>query len=1006
MSGKYIKTVGFSGVTQLLPMTAPVSISLKDTEIRIPILVSEHTPVNLLGRDAICKLKMQIWCTPDGIYVDDKAIRQMNVSTLQQTQEPCANIYWLGELKEDVEKTISKWGRYMREQLCEPSLPKTEFHCTMKYDENKDSELEKRWLENTKGLKITMMSQYIVVRPEGAALQVDREKFIDEWFEVPNSVPHVTLCESKNCVSKDLGPMMQKAEKCKWEATENHLIFQSADKVYLKILCATPMLGVPRMVINTNIDPKVNEHQTKQTELLKEMEKQVPMELWSQHDTDVRLVKSANPVRIALRSGAKVPKNMQYPLKPEAEKGIKKTIEGLVKAGVLIESASYCNTPILPVAKADKSKWRLVHDLRAVNEVVEDWPAEVPNPHTLLTNVPSAANYFTVIDLCSAFFSVPLAEESQPLFAFTYQGKQNTLKMKYCLQKQNRTIRERLILVLVLIYLMQRLPKIRGNPQGPLNQDPQLMSSPDINLRNSSHLIQTPLLIYSINVTDQTPGIYANIHVRKRSAGWTYDDENDTLIYDMESYLQKEGLLDAAHHNDWFKWAEYTAKEAGMFSCVLCSPSPLKKLVVVPNPYDYMHCGRFYSQYCNNMTRKVYPYCPAECLTMLGNKNFHRFYRQQGWGDECKRMDIRIEATKRETPVAYVIDRTLEFECFNKSEGKHDMGKFKGNCVIIWHLDQNMYYDSRVLKSFSLIYATATISTNMSIIQIKDNCPKATISFPLIRTMEDQLEAVADYYWVCGGKRLRATLPKDWKGMCTRVRMVQEITLIEGDLDEVKQPQPKRRRAKRAYEKDPNVSLDIIGQPRGIPEEYKARNEIKSGFESIWIWITPNKNLEWINYIYYNQQRFINYTDDALDALGKQLGPTSKMTWQNRQALNWLLAEKGGVCVMFGSDCCTYIPNNTAPDGSFTKAMGKLRNLREEVTKNAGADMHTWDWFNSLFGSWGQWLTKVGIIIGIVVVMFLLLFCCIVPFIRSMLASAAAKQMINVSVRPTGIDVG
>ncbi len=48
----------------------------------------------------------------------------------------------------------------------------------------------------------------------------------------------------------------------------------------------------------------------------------------------------------------------------------------------------------------------------------------------------------------------------------------------------------------------------------------------------------------------------------------------------------------------------------------------------------------------------------------------------------------------------------------------------------------------------------------------------------------------------------------------------------------------------------------------------------------------------------------------------------------------------------------------------------------------------------------------MGIIIGIVVVMLLLLFCCIVPFIRSMLASAAAKQMINVSVRPTGIDVG
>ncbi len=102
-----------------------------------------------------------------------------------------------------------------------------------------------------------------------------------------------------------------------------------------------------------------------------------------------------------------MPKKMQYPLKPEAVQGIKKTIEGLVEAGVLVESNSYCNTPILPVAKADKSKWRLVHYLRAVNEVVEDWPAEVPNPHTLLTNVPSAANYFTVIDLCSAFSVFP-----------------------------------------------------------------------------------------------------------------------------------------------------------------------------------------------------------------------------------------------------------------------------------------------------------------------------------------------------------------------------------------------------------------------------------------------------------------------------------------------------------------------------------------------------------------------------------------------------------------------
>jgi len=48
----------------------------------------------------------------------------------------------------------------------------------------------------------------------------------------------------------------------------------------------------------------------------------------------------------------------------------------------------------------------------------------------------------------------------------------------------------------------------------------------------------------------------------------------------------------------------------------------------------------------------------------------------------------------------------------------------------------------------------------------------------------------------------------------------------------------------------------------------------------------------------------------------------------------------------------------------------------------------------------------VGIILAVSVGVFFLLCCCVVPFLRSMLASAAAKQMINVSVRPSGVDIG
>ena len=61
--------------------------------------------------------------------------------------------------------------------------------------------------------------------------------------------------------------------------------------------------------------------------------------------------------------------------------------------------------------------------------------------------------------------------------------------------------------------------------------------------------------------------------------------------------------------------------------------------------------------------------------------------------------------------------------------------------------------------------------------------------------------------------------------------------------------------------------------------------------------------------------------------LYKKLDATSLMAWQNRMALDMLLADRGGVCVMFGDACCTFIPNNTAPDGSVTRALASLKSL-------------------------------------------------------------------------------
>ena len=78
----------------------------------------------------------------------------------------------------------------------------------------------------------------------------------------------------------------------------------------------------------------------------------------------------------------------QYPLKPNVKKGLKSTIGNLKEQGLLIPCNSPCNTSILHVKKMLNDKWRLIQDLWIINEAVVPLHPMVPNPHTLLSEIP------------------------------------------------------------------------------------------------------------------------------------------------------------------------------------------------------------------------------------------------------------------------------------------------------------------------------------------------------------------------------------------------------------------------------------------------------------------------------------------------------------------------------------------------------------------------------------------------------------------------------------------
>ena len=103
----------------------------------------------------------------------------------------------------------------------------------------------------------------------------------------------------------------------------------------------------------------------------------------------------------------------QWPLKGEQLEQTCLLVKQQLEAGHIEPSNSPCNTPIFVVPKKS-GKWRLIHDLRKINETLQPMgPLKpgVPNPACIPKDWP-----LLVIDLKDCFFTIPLAEKDLECF--------------------------------------------------------------------------------------------------------------------------------------------------------------------------------------------------------------------------------------------------------------------------------------------------------------------------------------------------------------------------------------------------------------------------------------------------------------------------------------------------------------------------------------------------------------------------------------------------------------
>ncbi|GAB0197136.1 hypothetical protein GRJ2_002178900 [Grus japonensis] len=116
----------------------------------------------------------------------------------------------------------------------------------------------------------------------------------------------------------------------------------------------------------------------------------------------------------------------QYRTNRDSLVPIHKLIRQLEGQGAISRTCSPFNSPIWPVRKSN-GEWRLTVDCCGLNEVTLPMSAAVPDVLELQYELESkAAQWYATIDIANAFFSIPLAAECRPQFAFTWRGIQYT----------------------------------------------------------------------------------------------------------------------------------------------------------------------------------------------------------------------------------------------------------------------------------------------------------------------------------------------------------------------------------------------------------------------------------------------------------------------------------------------------------------------------------------------------------------------------------------------------
>lgn len=358
---------------------------------------------------------------------------------------------------------------------------------------------------------------------------------------------------------------------------------------------------------------------------------------------------------------------------------------------------------------------------------------------------------------------------------------------------------------------------------------------------------------------------------------------------------RNRSLTTSFHLNSWYRYATFLAKEKNVSNCYVCTRMPVacRNPHIIPSPFyatdlfpDILGSGlspRFLNQTVRGKTGQSVP-------TLLPNvgRNFSKF--------------LAVNSTANDPlygPV--VVPPNTQFVCYANDLTLQEPGVQIGS----------------VPKAYcSHIYAPCTAHPNGTLNSTQ--APQGATCKPYF-TVPDTLGTMpqSDFVWMCGAN-VFLSLPPNWLGRCAVVVPTDHSFIISTQDTAI------NKRRKRGL----STKHDSVWATN-VPKDHKLWTDGQKVLLSLFPWLGVGKVMLQMETLDYRFGSFANITIAALKDVKQELRALRMMDLQDRMVLDQLTASQGGVCVIIGTSCCTFIPANEEDAGVISQAIATLTALRD-----------------------------------------------------------------------------